>query len=63
MNGDHELHVRGGPTSEELGVVLALLSAGATTHTDLTGYALWRRTRLRAVRARVPESAAETSHR
>jgi hypothetical protein len=58
-----DLQVRGGATPEELGAVLAVLSAGAAPHTDLTGYALWRRTRLRAVRAQVAELAVETSHR
>jgi hypothetical protein len=52
--------VRGGASDEELSAVLALL-AGRQAEAAPTGYELWRRTRLQALRRGVDRSTGRNS--
>lgn len=61
MSGDGEVTVRGGATAEELGAVLAVLAMGTGGDRGPVGYELWRRNRLRVMRAETGESRVRTS--
>lgn len=55
-----DVTVRGGATPEELGAILALLRRG-NDEPEMSGYELWRRNRLRVLRAETAEPRVRTS--